>query len=723
MFNWLGGSKGMKPNRKYQPRCSNFERLEATIREARHKHKKSTEFLKLHSSYEELENCARLGCVGCRVVRQGLILSQITIRQVGQLESRDAPVYVRLWTNQETTAKSTTISLLQAVLGTPLHQSSSVDIALTTNVDRPMLPERRYDLVIPQIRSWLDDCCTNHKAQCGNLSWSKENPGRLIEIVSDSKVKLIDASSLPKLEYVALSYCWGTGGSQGNTTSHNLLTRQAGFLSQDLTDTIRDAIILVRRLGLAYLWVDQVCIVQPADDADDADDADEANGEDWDLEGSRMHIVYGNAVFTLNACSSEASTDGLFRPRKAWTYPVKPFYLENEWLVNFDMTLKEVRLRAPLSSRGWVLQEERLSPRLLYLCGQRFYWSCAGEQHMELASDPQLQSASLEKPFLHKRDQEKMSKPQAFLDVRFDGDKLKLHKEWQDLVESYCLRNLTQASDRFRAISGLAAQYLRVYLNKDNRFSGQEYLAGLWRASFAEDLAWSVSRAGDPRRALTDLAPTWSWASLPLCTRINTKEPFSPVSDFNLVTEADLSDHTQDSISDPGAIVLQACRKGAEKKSIAVRGRLQRIMNDNFQSVDWSDIEVNQSTSSEYSFAKYIDQQIYAREPNTGKIVIHEPTKRAMEGQLDYLISADGRSIQSGSIHVPVGAERDLFGLRIGAKTMLLLQLKCSSDQGELQTLTASARHEPSAYHRVGICRNVRDAFFDGVDISELELG
>jgi hypothetical protein len=605
--------------------------------------------------------------------------------------------------------------MLHVILGIPQHRLTGVHIALTSNIDRPRLPEKKLDLVVPQLQKWLNNCVLHHKGQCGHLSWSKENPRRLIEIVSDSEVKLIDASQCPRLDYVALSYCWGDGTKDGNTTWDNLASRQTALAMEKLPKTIRDSLLLVQRLGLRYMWIDQLCIVQPTEDT---------KGEDWDLEGSRMHIVYGNALFTLNACSSETSTDGLFRPRTAWTYPVFPFYFEGQWLVNFDITLKEVRARAPLSTRAWVLQEERLSPRLLYFCGQRFYWSCVVEQHMELAAEGGEQGKSMSRPLARGGDYEWLSDAQAFLNVRFNGDKDPLHKEWQDLVEAYCLRNMTKSSDRFRAISGLAAQYLRVYLN-DNQFSGQEYLAGLWRVTFAEDLAWSVRIAKDPREALTDFAPSWSWASLPLCTRISAKEPFESTKEEDFVLLKDRETTTsRDPVLDPEAVVLEACRQGAEKKSVFVKGRLRSIMNKNFKQVNWSEIHVNNGPLDNYSFTNYIDQYVYARDSNTGKIVIHEPTKRSMEGQLDYLVPSNesDNTNPEHHIHVEAGTEKELYGFQIGRKIMLLLQSQPSSVKSGTGKLPAGNRQGLPIYRRVGICRNVRDPFFDGIELSELEL-
>ena len=700
---WLSGSGRLKPNSKNQPRCINFERLEAAVRGARHQRKQETNPVKLHPSYDELEKCARNGCTGCRVIRHGVLVAQITSRQVQRIEQGDDPIYVRLMQDQDSQAQG--LSMLQVIVGVPHECLTSINIALTTNLKCPMLPEKRFDLVVPQIKLWLETCRSRHEAQCGNLCWSMENPRRLIELISDTEAKLIDASNLPKLDYVALSYCWGDGGLRGNTTWENLQERQHPFSIWELPETIRDSLILVQRLGLRYVWVDQVCIVQPTETA---------NGEDWDLEGSRMHIVYGNAVFTLNACSSEASTDGLFRPRKAWTYPIIPFYLEGQWLVNFETTLKEIRARAPLSSRAWCLQEERLSPRQLYFCGQRLYWSCSVEQRTEAAVHGEDPGAPAEQPFAHRGEYEGWSDAQAFLMTRFEGNKAKLHNEWQDLVEAYCLRNMTKASDRFRAVSGLAAQYLRVYLNKDNQFGGQEYIAGLWRATFVEDLAWSVRTAGDIRSTLLDFAPSWSWASLPLQTRINMKEPFERIHDFRLLEKATIT-ATSGAESDAGAVVLEACRKGADKRIVLIEGRLQRLMNSIFKQVEWSQIQATRDSLGDnvygslsgYVFSNYIDQHIYARNDRTGQIVIHEPTKRSMEGQLDYLAPLDEMS--ASEPYIATGRDTELEGLQIGRTTMLLL------------LAVPSSGHHP-LYRRVGICRNVRDAFFDGVEPVRLEL-
>jgi hypothetical protein len=62
-----------------------------------------------------------------------------------------------------------------------------------------------------------------------------------------------------------------------------------------LPRTIQDAISVTRRLGVRFLWVDALCIVQ-----------DSINGQDWIDESSKMASIYGNAYLTIVA---EAAND------------------------------------------------------------------------------------------------------------------------------------------------------------------------------------------------------------------------------------------------------------------------------------------------------------------------------------------------------------------------------------------------------------------------------
>jgi Heterokaryon incompatibility protein (HET) len=63
-----------------------------------------------------------------------------------------------------------------------------------------------------------------------------------------------------------------------------------------------DAIVVTKALGLRYLWIDSLCIIQ-----DDEDD--------WLAESKTMGTLYERAVVTLAASTAPDSTHGLFLER------------------------------------------------------------------------------------------------------------------------------------------------------------------------------------------------------------------------------------------------------------------------------------------------------------------------------------------------------------------------------------------------------------------------
>ncbi|KIW29518.1 uncharacterized protein PV07_05331 [Cladophialophora immunda] len=752
---WRNSSRQLQPNSQSQLRCARFVEIERAVRRARSRGERDTDFMKLHSSYAELDQCARNKCRACRVVRQALLLSQITGEDVERMERRDVPVYVRLSGGEPSDEpRPRGPSTLQVRLGVAQESSVLVNIALTININPSSLREDPFDSAIPQIKSWLQECREEH--QCSHLTQSSEHPRRLIKIVSETILRLVDTSELPKnvkLKYVALSYCWGEGRSKGRTTPCNRDKRTVFFEMSALPRTIRHALRLVQALGLKYLWVDQVCIAQkiqwdkkpvPREDDDNdggGDGYDDCEGdgckacssdagEDWNAEASRMHVIYGNATLTLCACSSKSSWDGLIWPRKAWTYSVIPFFFEGQWLVNYDTSLNEVRATAPLSKRAWTLQEERLSPRLLYYCGQRVYWSCVEKQHTEIATlsagTPNGGGTPFERPDEFKR----MSAAQVFINSRFAGDRSRLHQEWNDLVEAYCPREITEATDRFPAISGMAAQYLSTYVTQDRKVLRQEYLAGLWRDTFAEDLAWSVTAATNPMEALVHIAPSWSWASLPVGSRVNTKQNFQRSNDFELLGSPDRSENptgTEEKDQEIEDKILHACQEGAKTTRVSVRGRLRRIIYPESEKIDWSELTTARGGKNKYNLSKYISRHVHARNPASGQIVIYEPNRQPIEGQLDYGVPPLGHNNDGSSpeIHVATGVERDLYGLQVGQSTMLLLQFRlcCKRRQDTNKTDSNTGTQTwATVFRRVGICRNVRATFFEGAELVQLEL-
>ncbi|KAK3904053.1 hypothetical protein C8A05DRAFT_14045 [Staphylotrichum tortipilum] len=94
-------------------------------------------------------------------------------------------------------------------------------------------------------------------------------PTRLLDLGpphSKTPVKLIETSQTqPHGPYFALSHCWGKTGRPTKTLTTNL----GSFLQKlpPLPLTFEDTLSVARQLGVRYVWIDSLCIVQ--DDPDD----------------------------------------------------------------------------------------------------------------------------------------------------------------------------------------------------------------------------------------------------------------------------------------------------------------------------------------------------------------------------------------------------------------------------------------------------------------------
>lgn len=83
-------------------------------------------------------------------------------------------------------------------------------------------------------------------------------------------------------EYITLTHCWGEGGAQLKTTKASLSRFEHRIPDKMLCKTYKDAIALTHALGISFLWIDSLCIIQ--------DDA-----ADWEAESGNMASIYENS--------------------------------------------------------------------------------------------------------------------------------------------------------------------------------------------------------------------------------------------------------------------------------------------------------------------------------------------------------------------------------------------------------------------------------------------
>lgn len=373
------------------------------------------------------------------------------------------------------------------------------------------------------IQTWLKACTTNHEL-CELATSANALPTRLIDVgpLDCSRpprlhvpTRLTQTSSV-RIDYVALSYCWGSTQRLALTTNDNIAERLTEISMDSLPKTIRDAILITRELGIEYLWVDALCIIQPT----------EGNFNDWDIESLCMGTYYQNALLTFAAALGNDSADGLWReksvpqsgrytPRLSSIQPFFTFRSQKEYttrVTRTDPNWRRAVQRSTLRGRGWALQELILSTRTIYWTPDGIYWDCCNS------------IASESKPVTLSFNEFDQLDPVRETRLRFAHARLlpnadSVLERWYGIVAHYSCLDLSYATDTLPAVSGIA-KTVQKFTNEEI-----QYAAGIWinsrdsRVSWF-DLAWRVAitishspAAVKREKSSSYIAPSWSWAS------------------------------------------------------------------------------------------------------------------------------------------------------------------------------------------------------------------
>lgn len=305
-----------------------------------------------------------------------------------------------------------------------------------------------------------------------------------IEAKNKSRIQLVEPRSI-RARYIALSYCWGpVSPTTYLTNADTFQARKSGIEFTDLPPLFQDVVKTARALGIDYIWIDRLCIIQ-------------GDPKDFDTQAPKMGEIYGRATLSIAAASATTENDSIYAPRED-----KWMSVEHRTGFNGASSIK-IRSRrlwsrlgtekkggdyGRISTRAWVWQERLLAARTVFFtpgglkfeCRRHSVWEGYGEGQRGNSWSNQLDTIT--------------------------------YSSWPKLIEEFMGRNISRPSDRIPAIVAVAKRVQRV--------KNWTPCWGLWANNLILGLGWapktikSQDGGHDCRPNQGRYAPTWSWASV-----------------------------------------------------------------------------------------------------------------------------------------------------------------------------------------------------------------
>lgn len=342
-------------------------------------------------------------------------------------------------------------------------------------------------------------------------------PRRLLYVGTkiDTQCRLVETDTLVKnrhLKFAAFSHPWGVATTHKHFKSTKLNHKQhlCNMVTDDFPENYRDAIRVCRAIGIEYLWIDSICILQAAD----------GHAGDFKDEAAFVQDIYSSAYCVIAASSAEGTSSGFLNPR----IPSEPLalcknseddtrgcYYISDHLDDFQNDV----LEGSLSERGWVMQERALARRTIFFTEKQVYFECGQGVRCETLSKLRWSVSKTREP-IHLLTN--LSDRAAFLgDSNFPAYGMK-HKPGAQiyliasLYEQYSALSFSQYSDKPVAISGMELRLTRKY--------GISSSAGVFRQLSGKWLLWerargvvNLSRIEFPHNAHSHPPPSWSFMS------------------------------------------------------------------------------------------------------------------------------------------------------------------------------------------------------------------
>ncbi|KAI2620182.1 HET-domain-containing protein [Hypomontagnella submonticulosa] len=327
---------------------------------------------------------------------------------------------------------------------------------------RIMRPEANVRL----LRMWYETCLNHHGETCRQPPWLAPDASwparfRLIDVCRSC---LVEAPG--PCPYFALSYVWGEESNPFQTTESAVENmKMPGFFEkQALPKTIVDAMELTKEMGVDFLWVDRLCIIQDSD-------ADKA------VQIPQMDLVYSRAAMTIVAASGTAvdglaGINGTSRTINQRTARVaKDLSFMN--VLRLDQAYEDSRW----TTRGWTFQEGLCSRRALIITSDHIFWSCESAKCCESIAFEAFPTTVAPNDIIF----QVLTGHKVF--GEFGGGNNFAYSELDGMIRGYCNRKLGVQSDALDAFTGVLKL---VSFNTGHEFHWGHSVS----ARFDESLAW-----------------------------------------------------------------------------------------------------------------------------------------------------------------------------------------------------------------------------------------
>lgn len=223
-----------------------------------------------------------------------------------------------------------------------------------------------------------------------------------------------------------------------------------------------------------------------------------------------MGDVYRFAYLNLGATRASDSTQGMLNTRNPAWLEVPRVKIQFEGyeplscLFGDEWTIYRPFVEGPLMPRAWVLQEQLLAPRMVHFGERQVHWQCRGGWSTEMHTSV----TALQNGFYNLHVNEQSEIFNALFKECEDSETSKemVLNAWSHTISEYAKLDLTFATDKLIALSGIVSHFAKLRPEND------QYLAGLWRSELPASLLWFSQMRS--KRSKTYQAPSWSWASL-----------------------------------------------------------------------------------------------------------------------------------------------------------------------------------------------------------------